>query len=408
MYWLGRSAGIKNAARIKNTARVVLVVAAAALLASACGSSASSSKPAASASKKAAASGNPITIPVIGDFTGTDAFFGTTEVAGMQPALAALNRAGGIGGRPLKLDECDTQSTVSGAAQCGSKFASSPLVLGLSVIANIKAALPSLGNTLFLAATNLLNPAKSSSAFQVAPPGASVDDVVDQVAKASHFSTVGIVATDDAVGESQIKFITAAKGPVKLNVQFVSPTASDDTVAIEKLVSSHVPMIYAAALGSAGAAVVKAYDELKPSVPLVLTGADASFGFLKGISSFEPTSNLYTIPGTPLVPGDITTGQSTAALSAYIKAIQASAGHTPDTLDVSGAYAIDVTIALLKGAGLSSTVAAKEAWLHQNTIDSLTNVSFSNPALNVLSNVPPGFDRISGTSFTSASMNLAS
>ena len=400
MYWFGRSAGVKN------TARVVGVVAAAALLASACGSSASTSKPA-STPKKAAASGNPITIPVIGDFTGSDAFFGTSQVAGMQPALTALNNAGGIGGRPLKLDECDTQSTVSGAAQCGSKFASSPLVLALSVIANIKAALPSLTNTLFLASTNLLNPAKSSNAFQVAPPGASVDDVVDQVAKASHFSTVGIVATDDAVGEAQIKFITAAKGPVKLNVQFVSPTASDDTVAIEKLVSSHVPMIYAAALGSAGAAVVKAYDELKPSVPLVLTGADASYGFLKGISTFEPTTNLYTIPGTPLVPGDIP-GQSTAAMSAYMKAIQASAGHTPDTLDVSGAYAIDVTIALLKGVGLSSTLAAKEAWLHKNTIDSLTNVSFSNPALNVLSNVPPGFDRISGTAFSSASMNLAS
>src|ERR1700735_4539601 len=124
MYWLGRSAGLRNAAGIKNTARVVGVVAAAALVGSAGGSSASS-KPPASAPKKAAASGNPISIPVIGDFTGTDAFFGTTEVAGMQPALTALNQAGGIGGRPLKLDECDTQSTVSGAAQCGSKFASS-------------------------------------------------------------------------------------------------------------------------------------------------------------------------------------------------------------------------------------------------------------------------------------------
>lgn len=398
MYRLGRSAGIKN------TARAVGIIAAAALLASACGSS-GSTKPAASTSKKA--TGSPITIPVIGDFTGADAFFGTTMLAGMQPALTALNKAGGIKGHPLKLEQCDTQSTVSGAAQCGSKVASSPIVLGLSVIANIKAALPSLSNTLFLASTNLLNPAKSSSAFQVAPPGASVDDVVDQVAKASHFSTVGIVATDDAVGESQIKFITAAKGTVKLNVQFVSPTAPDDTVAIQKLVSSHVPMIYAAALGSAGAAVVKAYDELKPTVPLVLTGADASFGFLKGISAFEPTSDLYTIPGTPLVPGDIS-GQSTTAMSAYIKAIQASVGHAPDTLDVSGDYAIDVTIALLKGAGISSTLAAKEAWLHKNTIDSLTDVSFSNPALNVLSNVPPGFDKISGTTFSSASMNLGS
>jgi len=401
MYWLRASAGIGN------TAKVVGIAAAVALLASACGSSGTSSKPAAAASKAAGASGNPVSLPVIGDFTGSDAFFGTSQVAGMQPAIEALNKAGGIGGRPLKLDECDTQSTVSGAAQCASKFAGSPVVLAVSVIANIKAALPSLTNSLFLASTNLLNPVRSSNAFQVAPAGATVDDMVDQVARESHFSTVGIVATDDAVGESQIKFITAAEGSVKLNVQFVSPTAPDDTVAIEKLVSSHVPMIYAAALGSAGAAVVKAYDELKPSVPLVLTGADASYGFLKGISTFEPATNLYTIPGTPLVPGDIGS-QSTAAISGYIKAMQASVGHAPDTLDVSGDYAIDVAIALLKGAGMSSTLAAKEAWLHKNTIASLTNVSFSNPALNVLTNVPPGFDKISGTSFSSASMNLAS
>jgi branched-chain amino acid transport system substrate-binding protein len=342
---------------------------------------------------------------VIGDFTGADAFFGTGQVEGMQPALKALNKAGGIDGHPLKLEECDTQSTVSGAAQCASKFSGDPIVLAVSVIANIKAAQPSLTGSLFLASTNLLNPPRSSNAFQVAPAGATVDDTVDQVAKASGFSTIGIIATDDAVGEAQIGFIKAAAGSLKLNIQFVSDTATDDTVALEKLVSAKVPMIYAAALGTAGTAVIKGYDELKPSIPLVVTGADASYGFLKGISSFEPSSNLYTIPGTPLVAGDIT-NQSKSAMSAYVKAIKSSVGHAPDTIDVSGAYAIDVVIALLKGTGTSSTLAAKEAWLHKATIPSLTNVTFSNPALNVLSNVPPGFDKINGTTFSAASTHL--
>ena len=38
----------------------------------------------------------------------------------------------------------------------------------------------------------------------------------------------------------------------------------------------------------------------------------------------------------------------------------------------------------------------------------LTNVSFGNPSLNVLTNVPPGFDRVNGTTFTAASPNLSS
>jgi hypothetical protein len=88
--------------------------------------------------------------------------------------------------------------------------------------------------------------------------------------------------------------------------------------------------------------------------------------------------------------------------------MEASIGHQPDTIDVSGAYAIDVLIGLLKGAGLNSTLAAKEAWLHKATISSLTNVSFGNPSLNVMTNVPPGFDRVNGTTFTAASPNLSS
>jgi len=396
----------------RRTFQALGAAAAIAVLASAC-TTASSGSPAAgspnssNSARTGSDSGNAITIPVIGDFTGADAFFGTGQIEGMQPALQALNKAGGIGGRPLKLAECDTQSTVSGATQCAAKYASSPIVLALSVIANIKAAEPLLTNSLFLASTNLLNPPRSSNAFQVAPPGAAVDQIVDKVAQDSHFSSIGIIATNDAVGESQIEFIKAAAGSLKLNIQFVSPTATDDTVALEKLVSSNVQMIYAAALGTAGTAVIKGYNELKPSMPLVVTGADASYGFLKGISAFEPADNFYTIPGTPLVPGDIQ-GQDQSAMTSYVNTIKSSVGHDPDSIDVSGEYAIDVLIALLKGPGLSSSLSAKEAWLHKATIPSLTNVEFSDPSLNVLTNVPPGFDKVNGTTFTAASTNLSS
>jgi ABC-type branched-subunit amino acid transport system substrate-binding protein len=391
----------------RRPARPVTLLAAltaAGLLAGACAGPASGPGPAAPS-----ASGRPgssVSIPVIGDFTGADAFFGTGQVEGMQHGLNALNKAGGISGKQVTLTQCDTQSSVSGAAQCAARFAHSPIVITVSVIASLKAALPSLTSSLVLASTNLLNPPRSSNAFQTAPAGATVDGVVDQIARANHFATIGIIASDDAVGTSQLKFIKAAAGSTKLNIQFVSPAATDDTVAVQKLVSAHVPMIYAAALGAAGAAVIRAYSQLKPGMPLVVTGADASYTFLKGISSFEPTRNFYTIPGTPLVPGDVPSG-SQAAMTAYVRSVQASIGHVPDTIDVSGAYAIDVAIAVLRATGLNSSLAAKEKWLHGNPIPSLTTVTFSNPVLNVLSNVPPGFDRIHGQSFTAASTRFS-
>jgi branched-chain amino acid transport system substrate-binding protein len=395
---------------LRGSARPATAVAAltlAGLLASACGSSGSGSGSGSAAQNGSASSGPSLSIPVIGDFTGADAFFGTGQVEGMQHQLNAINRVGGIDGKQVTLTQCDTQSSVSGATQCAAKFAHSPIVITVSVIANLKAALPSLTGSLVLASTNLLNPPRSSNAFQTAPAGATAYTEVDQIAHASHFSTIGIIASDDAVGTAQLKFIKAAAGSTRLDIQFVSPTATDDTVAVQKLVSAHVPMIYAAALGSAGAAVIHAYSQLKPSMPLVVTGADASYTFLKGIGSFEPTSNFYTIPGTPLVPGDVPSA-SQASMSAYVKSVRASIGHAPDTIDVSGAYAIAVAVAVLKATGLHSSLAAKEKWLHSSPISSLTTVTFSNPALNVLSNVPPGFDRISGQSFTAVGKRLSS
>ena len=124
-------------------------------------------------------------------------------------------------------------------------------------------------------------------------------------------------------------------------------------------------------------------------MPLVVTGADGSYGFLKGISSFEPATDFYIIPGTPLVAGDVS-NQSTAAMAAYVKTMEASIGHQPDTIDVSGAYAVGVLIGLLKELDSNSTLAAKEAWLHKATISGLTNVSFGNPSLNVLNQRSPG------------------
>ena len=302
------------------------------LLASACASGGSG--PGTAAAATTAPPGPSLSIPVIGDFTGADAFFGTGQVEGMQHELSALNKAGGIGGKRVTLTECDTQSSVSGAAQCAAKYRHSPIVITVSVIANLKAALPSLTGSLVLASTNLLNPPRSSNAFQTAPAGATAYAEVDQIAHASHFPVLGVIASDDSVGTAQLKFIKAGMGSTRLDVQFVPPAATDDTVAVQKLLSAHVPMIYAAALGTAGAAVIRAYSQLKPATPLVVTGADASYTFLKGISSFEPSANFYTIPGTPLVPGDIHSG-SQAAMAAYVASAKARLGHAPDTIDVS-------------------------------------------------------------------------
>lgn len=346
-----------------------------------------------------------ITLPVIVDMTGADASFGQGQIHGMDYVLGSLNKSGGIGGHRISLNICDTQSTVTGASACGQKFTNDRVVVTASVIANIEAALPYLKSSLVLASTNLLNPNHSSNAFQVAPSGAEVDTIVDQVAKASGFTKVGIIASDDSVGESQLKFIKTDSKGLNLDIQLVSDSSTDDSVPMESLLSQHVQMIYAAALGGAGSAIIQAYKVLSPSVPLVVTGADSSISFLKAIASNEPANGFYAIPGTPLVPNNVPPAYR-SRMKSFIKGFSKEFSETPDSIAISGTYAVDVAIGLLQGVGLKASLRTSERWLHSHTIDALTNVQFSSKTLNVLSGVPAGFVRVLGTKFVAAKLKI--
>ena len=90
MPWLSRTARRHRLGALGAAAAI-------AALATACSSASSAGTPgsASTTGDTGSTSSNAISIPVIGDFTGADAFFGTGQIEGMQPSLQALNKAGG-------------------------------------------------------------------------------------------------------------------------------------------------------------------------------------------------------------------------------------------------------------------------------------------------------------------------
>ena len=384
----------RNGGRRRHVASLGAAVLAAGGLLAACGSSPASSG---SGGSSPAASESPYTVGVLADLTGSDASFGSDVLKGVKGGFAIVNDHGGIDGHPVHLTTCDTQSTASGASLCGSKLdTGNSFVITAASISDTKAALPALSGHLVLVNSPLLNPPRTSNAFQCAPPLSAIPGEVLTEARQSGVHTVGVVATNDATGTGEVGYMQAHAGSLKIIPQFVPTSTTDVTAAIDALTGAHAQIIYVAALGTAAAATVEAYHELGVTVPLVLTGGDVNGTFLRSISAYEPTSTLYGVPDeAATVPADLPAPYE-ARDTTYFAELQKVTGSPPDATIVAAEYNVSVAVALLRHLGPSASLAAMESYLHRAKITSLTDVSFSSPSLNVLSGISAGIVRISG------------
>jgi len=76
-----------------------------------------------------AAAADPVIVGVSGPLTGQYAQYGADWKRGFDLALAEVNGAGGIGGRPLAIDFQDTQSDPRQSVAVAQRFAGDPRVV---------------------------------------------------------------------------------------------------------------------------------------------------------------------------------------------------------------------------------------------------------------------------------------
>lgn len=394
---MGQQQEVVPARKVASRRRRIGAIAAALVSGVALAACGSSSHGAASGATTSATKSH-YTVGVLVDLTGSDATFGTDVLKGVKGGFSIINSHGGINGHPVQITTCDTQSTASGASLCGSKLNSgNSFVITASNIGYLKAALPTLKGRLVLVNSPLLDPPRSSNAFQVAPPISAIPGEVIAEAKKSGLQSLGVVATNDATGTIQVAYMKANADGLKIVPQYIPTTTTDVTSALDALIGSHVQAIYVAALGTAASASVEAYHQLNVKVPLVLTGGDVNGAFLKSISNYEPTSDFYGVPDeAATVPADLS-ATFAARDTKYFAEFKKAEGSSPDATIVAAQYTVAVADALLEHFGPKASVSAMESYLHKSTISSLTNMSFTNPKLNVATGIEPGFVTIHGT-----------
>jgi branched-chain amino acid transport system substrate-binding protein len=209
----------------------------------------------------------------------------------MEAAVAQINKAGGIKGRPLAIKQCDNHFTAAGSAACYRQFADDPSIVAMVGTADCF----SDASAAVLQQSGLLDLRASSceTGNFTSPQMTSIDNglllgAVGLGAVAAKYKTVSYVgyalAQAQVIAGSTIDAIKAGGGKLDHNVQF-DPTSVDLSTPVSAAMEGN-PGVLAISTGEAHiAGAIKAAAQLGYKGKIVVPAGELSAKALASLGS---------------------------------------------------------------------------------------------------------------------------
>ena len=242
------------------------------------GSSAGDTAARSSAASSAGSSTGGLTVLDIAAQSGILAEVGKDQEYGVKAAVAAVNAAGGVNGKPVTVTYVDDGSTgtqaVSVLAQALSSGSRPDVVLpGSTSTEGVPLAPILMKDKIFTvthsATTTLSNASKFPYLFGTIFPAAQMESTLADGLIAKGFKKVAIVSSDDELGQSGASALQAAlqAGGASASVELVPDTSVDATPQLEALKAANPDVLVIDNFGPSAAAVLKARAELGWTIP---------------------------------------------------------------------------------------------------------------------------------------------
>jgi len=266
---------------MKRVRKAITLCGAAALLAvAACSSNSSSAGDTAAAGSgtSSAGTGGGLSILDIAAQSGILAEVGKDQEYGVKAAVAAVNKAGGVNGKPVTVKYADDASTGTQAVSVLSQALSSgsrPDVVfpGSTSTEGVPLAPILMKYKIFTvthsATTTLSNASKFPYLFGTIFISGQMESTLAGRLISKGFKKVAIVSSDDELGQSgssALKAALQARG-VSASVQLVPDTSVDATPQLEALKAGNPDVLVIDNFGPSAAAVLKARTELGWTIP---------------------------------------------------------------------------------------------------------------------------------------------
>jgi len=323
---------------------------------------------------------NEYRIGVIAPTTGPVATVGQRQLTTLQWWEKSVNESGGIQGRKIRLIHCNDEANPERAVTCARDLLAQKVVLLLnsSVTGPIRAVMPLVekGPVMLTPSPNII-PAPSTFVFQVSPSDVHMTQAIANYLKRSNVTKLGMVAATDASGEVGIASAQEVfpKNGIALTTARIDLRATDASTQLAKLASADVPVLYSSYSGGAASSVIKSYNNLGLTQPLIISYANISDAFVALIKNDLPDRLLGT--AVRAVDPALLDARERQRTEAFTKGYQAWRKERIDQLNLIALGMADVASAVLRDVADPTDAGAVREYLHKTPVESFQTIRFS-------------------------------
>jgi branched-chain amino acid transport system substrate-binding protein len=306
---------------------------------------------------------DPYEIPVILSMTGTGTFVGQGQWQSIQIAEGAINRAGGINGRPVKFVMKDDQSNPQIAIQLTQALiaAKAPIALGPTVTASCNAIMPLVAQTgpVMYCLTAGARPTPGGYVFSTLTSTPDLITVAMRYFRERGWKKMAYLVTTDASGQDAEQGILAAaalpenKGIEMVAHEHFAPADISISAQLSKIKGADPEVLLTWATGTAGGTALRGIHDAGIIIPTLLSPANMTAPFTK---QFGPLlSDTMFLPGMAYYGG--TAGVDKRTRSAMNQLIESykSASALPDQVAISAWDPAMFVVQTLRRVGLDAS-----------------------------------------------------
>jgi branched-chain amino acid transport system substrate-binding protein len=309
-----------------------------------------------------ATAADPFEINAVLPVTGAGAFLGKEESEALALIETLTNKAGGIGGRPIKFVVADDQSNPQIAVQLTNAVIAKnvAVVLGSSLVSNCNAMVPLLKNqTAMYCFSPGIHPPDGSFAFS---SNISTDDLMQASARylsLRGLKKVALIASTDATGQDAERGIEAAfgdKGQYGTTIvahEHFNPTDLSVTAQMTRIKASGAQALMAWTTGTAAATLLRGVSDVGLTIPVITSEGNLTYAQMKAYAAFMPKELLFPAPPAAALD-QLAPGPVRSAVQAYVDAFKTT-GSRPDIGQCLAWDPAMIVVSVLKKLGTNAT-----------------------------------------------------
>lgn len=313
----------------------------------------------------------PVEIDAILSLSGTAAFLGQDEAAGLQLVETTVNRSGGIRGRDVRFVVSDDQSSPQVAVQLFNQILGKhpAVVLGPSLVAGCNATLPltAQGPVLYCLSSSF-NPPPVGYAFAYGITTPEKMRVNLDYFRLRGFKRIAVLVTTDATGQEGERGIRAAlAAPENASLEAVAFehfNVADIAVAAQmaRIKAASPDALIAYVSGTPLGTVLHGMAQAGLDVPLAVPGSNFNPKVIDQYASILPQAGLYIAIEPHLSPAEVPDARLRRSVTEYVDALHQPGAHGGAQTMLSW-DAASIVVAALRAVGPNATAAQLKDYL---------------------------------------------